>query len=68
MTPDLQKDDSCISPGGSDGTWSLGFKCSDHFPANSHSLVTKRTGHKADHSSIRNLQVKNGWSYTSTPP
>jgi hypothetical protein len=32
------------------------------------SLGVKRTGHEADHSSPYSAEVKNAWSYTSTPP
>jgi hypothetical protein len=31
------------------------------------SLVVKRPGREADHSPPSNAQVKNAWSYTSTP-
>jgi hypothetical protein len=32
------------------------------------SLGVKRSGHEADHSPPSNAEVKNAWSYTSTPP
>jgi hypothetical protein len=31
-------------------------------------LGMKCMGHKADHSLLSNVEVKNAWSYTSTPP
>jgi hypothetical protein len=32
------------------------------------SLVAKRPGREADHSSSSSAKVKKAWSYTSTPP
>jgi hypothetical protein len=32
------------------------------------SLGVKRPGREADHSPPSNAEVKNAWSYTSTPP
>jgi hypothetical protein len=32
------------------------------------SLGVKRPGHEADHSPPSSAEVKNAWSYTSTPP
>jgi hypothetical protein len=32
------------------------------------SLGVKRLGHEADHSYPSSAEVKNAWSYTSTPP
>jgi hypothetical protein len=32
------------------------------------SLVVKQLGHEVDHSPPSSAEVKNAWSYTSTPP
>jgi hypothetical protein len=40
----------------------------NHWVTGAFSLWVKQLGHEADHSPPSSAEVKNAWSYTSTPP
>jgi hypothetical protein len=81
LSPTMQKIEAGIAQRYSTGLWAewSGFEscvqtCSEARPTSCTmatrplSLGVKRPGHEADHSLPFSAEVKNAWSYTSTPP